>query len=227
MLSDITILVVDDEIDIVEIVKYNLAKEGYGVVTARNGKEAIAQAQIHLPQLILLDMMMPQMNGMDACQTLRSMPQFKDTLIVFLSARSEEYTQVWALDIGADDYIAKPIKPRLLVSKVKALLRRYLTTDNEEDDILKVGNLVIDRQQFLVKQDDILIELPRKEFNLLYLLATQQGRVFTREEILSRIWGDDVIVNDRTIDVHVRKLREKFGDNFIKTIKGVGYKLDP
>ncbi|HNI43920.1 MAG: response regulator transcription factor [Chitinophagales bacterium] len=226
MLSEITILVVDDEIDIVEIVKYNLAKEGYNVVTARNGKEAIAQAQIHLPQLILLDMMMPEMNGMDTCQTLRSMPQFRDTLIVFLSARSEEYTQVWALDIGADDYIAKPIKPRLLVSKVKALLRRYLTNDNEEENILKVGNLVIDRQQFLVRQDDVLIELPRKEFNLLYLLATQQGKVFTREEILSRIWGDDVIVNDRTIDVHVRKLREKFGDNFIKTIKGVGYKLD-
>lgn len=226
MLLDITILVVDDEIDIVEIVKYNLTKEGYNVVTARNGKEAIAQAQIHLPQLILLDMMMPEMNGMDTCQTLRSMPQFKDTLIVFLSARSEEYTQVWALDIGADDYIAKPIKPRLLVSKVKALLRRHLTTDNEEETILKVGNLVIDRQQFLVRQDDVLIELPRKEFNLLYLLATQQGKVFTREEILSRIWGDDVIVNDRTIDVHIRKLREKFGDNFIKTIKGVGYKLD-
>ncbi len=226
MLLDITILVVDDEIDIVEIVKYNLTKEGYNVVTARNGKEAIAQAQIHLPQLILLDMMMPEMNGMDTCQTLRSMPQFKDTLIVFLSARSEEYTQVWALDIGADDYIAKPIKPRLLVSKVKALLRRYLTNDNEEETILKVGNLVIDRQQFFVRQDDVLIELPRKEFNLLYLLATQQGKVFTREEILSRIWGDDVIVNDRTIDVHVRKLREKFGDNFIKTIKGVGYKLD-
>ena len=225
MLSDITILVVDDEVDILTFVQYNLEKEGYRVVVAHNGKEAIDQAQIHLPQLILLDMMMPEMDGMDTCRILREMPQFRDTLIVFLSARSEEYTQVWALDIGADDYIPKPIKPRLLVSKIKALLRRY-GQETEDEKILQVGNLIIDRKQYTVRQNDILIELPRKEFSLLYLLATKQGQVFTREEILHRIWGEDVIVNDRTIDVHIRKLREKFGDHCIKTIKGVGYKLD-
>jgi two-component system alkaline phosphatase synthesis response regulator PhoP len=169
--------------------------------------------------------MMPELDGMQACKALRTDARFSETLIIFLTARNEEFTQVVALDLGADDYIAKPIRPRLLVSKVKSLLRRY-TTDEPEQEIQRIADLEIDREKFMVRRGNETIDLPKKEFNLLYLLASKPGKVFGREEILTRIWGDDVIVNDRTIDVHIRKIREKLGDHYIKTIKGIGYKFD-
>ncbi len=217
-----TILVVDDEKDALEFISYNLEKKGYKVLLANNGEDAIKVAKKYLPQLIILDVMMPKLDGIQTCKALRNLPDFKNTLIVFLSARSEEFTQVTALDIGADDYITKPVKPRLLLSKIKSLLRRY---QKESEDSIKVGDLEINRERFTIRKADISLELPKKEFNLLYLLASKPGKVFTREEILSRVWGD-VIVNDRTIDVHIRKLREKLGGGYIKTIKGIGYKFD-
>lgn len=222
--SKFTILIVDDEPDILEFLDYNLQKEGYQVVLAENGQEAIEKAKADYPDLILLDIMMPEMDGIETCRELRALPEFKNTLIAFLTARSEDFTQIAGFDVGADDYITKPIKPRLLVSRVNALLRRQLKED--ADTIIRVGNLQIDREKFIVRMDDNEIFLPRKEFELLYLLASKPGKVFKREEILSKIWGKDVIVGDRTIDVHIRKLREKLGDDAIKTIKGIGYKLD-
>lgn len=225
MSNEIKILIADDEPDILEFVKYNLEKEGYQVFTAENGNDALQIAQTNLPHLIILDIMMPELDGMQTCKALRNDARFSETLIIFLTARNEEFTQVVALDLGADDYIAKPIRPRLLVSKVKSLLRRY-TTDEPEQEIQRIADLEIDREKFMVRRGNETIDLPKKEFNLLYLLASKPGKVFGREEILARIWGDDVIVNDRTIDVHIRKIREKLGEHYIKTIKGIGYKFD-
>lgn len=225
--KNITILIADDEPDVLEFVQYNLQKEGFIVLTAPNGQKAIDMAKKYLPQLIILDIMMPELDGMQACRELVALPEMKDTIIVFLTARSEEFTQVMALDLGADDYITKPIRPRLLVSKIKSLLRRFQKTETSEDaeTLIAIADLVIDKNTYTLKMNGHPIELPRKEFALLYLLASRPGRVFTREEILNKVWGTDVIVNDRTIDVHIRKLREKLGKGYIKTLKGIGYKF--
>jgi two-component system alkaline phosphatase synthesis response regulator PhoP len=219
------ILLVDDESDILEIVGYNLAQEGYLISTASNGKEAVAKAKSEIPDLIIMDVMMPEMDGMEACENIRRIPELNNVIITFLTARNEDYSQVAGFDAGADDYITKPIKPKLLVSKVKALLRRSKEQD-ENDKTLNVGGIQINREEYKIVKDNIEIVLPRKEFELLYLLASKPGKVFNREEILDKIWGNDVVVGGRTIDVHIRKLREKIGDDFFKTIKGVGYKLE-
>lgn len=220
------ILLVDDEQDILTFISYNLKKEGFEVLTALSGKEAIQIAQKEKPDLIVIDVMMPEMDGIETCQELRAIDELKDTLITFLSARAEDYSQVAGFDAGADDYIAKPIKPRLLVSKIKAILRRKNNISEPVSELeIEVGNIKIDREKYLVYQDDISFALPKKEFELLALLMSKPGKVFTREVILETIWGTDVVVGDRTIDVHIRKLREKLGDKHIETIKGVGYKL--
>ncbi len=224
MANNIKILVVDDEQDALDFIGYNLTKEGFEVITASNGLKAIELAKEHQPQLILLDIMMPELDGIQACKELRQVPELDHTLIVFLTARSEEFTQVVALDIGGDDFLTKPIRPRFLISKIKSLLRRYQQQDSNK--VIKIANLEIDREAFVLKKEDTKLDLPKKEFNLLYLLASKPGKVFTREEILNKIWGTDVIVNDRTIDVHIRKLREKLGPSYIKTIKGIGYKFN-
>lgn len=220
--KDIKILLVDDEPDILEIVGYNLSSEGYQVITAENGVEAVKKAKKELPQLIILDVMMPEMDGIEACETIRKQPELKDVVITFLTARGEDYSQVAGFDAGADDYITKPIKPKVLVSKVKALLRRF---KEEVKDTVKVGNLVINRDEYkiILKGNEII--LPRKEFELLSLLASKPGKVFKRDEILDKVWGNEVVVGGRTIDVHIRKLREKLGDKSFKTVKGVGYKF--
>jgi two-component system, OmpR family, alkaline phosphatase synthesis response regulator PhoP len=223
--KDIKILLVDDEPDILEIVGYNLSQEGYKIFTAENGKEAISIAKKEIPNLIILDVMMPEMDGIEACETIRKMPDLENTIITFLTARSEDYSQLAGFDAGADDYIAKPIKPKVLVSKVKALLRR-LKEKEEKGDVLNVNGIEINREEYKIVKDGIEIILPRKEFELFYLLASKPGKVFTREEILDKVWGNEVIVGGRTIDVHIRKLREKIGDDFFKTIKGVGYKIE-
>ena len=223
--QEITILLVDDEPDILEIVGYNLSQEGYKIITASNGKEAVSTAKKEIPQLIIMDVMMPEMDGIEACEKIRQVPELQNTIITFLTARSEDYSQMAGFDAGADDYISKPIKPRILVSKVKALLRRV--KDNVEVlDILNVGGIEINREEYKIVKEGQEISLPRKEFELFYLLATKPGKVFTREEILDKVWGNEVIVGGRTIDVHIRKLREKIGDEFFKTIKGVGYKIE-
>jgi two-component system alkaline phosphatase synthesis response regulator PhoP len=224
--KDIKILLVDDEQDILEIVGYNLTQEGYKIVTASNGKEAIAVAKKERPQLIIMDVMMPEMDGMEACEKIREIPELKDTIITFLTARSEDYSQVAGFEVGADDYIAKPIKPKLLVSKVKGLLRRLKDEELENSETLTVGNLQINREEYKIIKDGVTIVLPRKEFELLYLLASKPGKVFTRAEILDKVWGNEVIVGGRTIDVHIRKLREKIDEDVFKTIKGVGYKIE-
>ena len=223
--KDIKILLVDDEQDILEIVGYNLSQEGYQIVTATNGKEAIHKAKKELPHLIIMDVMMPEMDGMEACEYIRKISELSNVIIVFLTARSEDYSQVAGFDAGADDYIAKPIKPKVLVSKVKALLRR-LKGEDPKGDILIVGNIEVNREEYKIIQDGKEIVLPRKEFELFYLLASKPGKVFKREEILDKVWGNEVIVGGRTIDVHIRKLREKIGDELFKTIKGVGYKFE-
>ena len=219
------ILIVDDELDILEFLSYNLKKEGYQVFTAPDGNEAIAIAKKELPHLVLLDVMMPGLDGIEVCRELRSVPGLNDVVIAFLTARSEDYSHIAGFDAGADDYINKPIKPRVLISRIKALLRRY-PTGKEGESVIDVGGLKIDRESYLVINDGKEINLPRKEFELLSLLASKPGKVFAREEILNRVWGDEVIVGDRTIDVHIRKLREKIGEDFIKTVKGVGYKFE-
>ena len=224
--KDIKILLVDDEQDILEIVGYNLTQEGYQVITASNGKEAIFKAKKELPQLIIMDVMMPEMDGIEACETIRRMPELQDTIITFLTARSEDYSQVAGFDAGADDYIAKPIKPKVLISKVKALLRRLKSDDAVASSTLIVGDIEINREEYKINKGGEIMVLPKKEFELFYLLATKPGKVFTREEILDRVWGNEVVVGGRTIDVHIRKLREKIGDDFFKTIKGVGYKIE-
>ncbi len=225
--KDIKILLVDDEQDILEIVGYNLSQEGYQIITASNGKEAIAKAKKEHPQLIIMDVMMPEMDGMEACENIRKIPELQDTIITFLTARSEDYSQVAGFDAGADDYIAKPIKPKVLVSKVQALLRRLKGVEGvSSTTTLTVGNIEINREEYKIIKEGEEIILPRKEFELFYLLATKPGKVFTREEILDKVWGNEVVVGGRTIDVHIRKLREKIGDSFFKTIKGVGYKIE-
>ncbi|SRX73330.1 response regulator [Aequorivita antarctica] len=221
--KDITILLVDDEPDIIEIVRYNLTSEGYTVETAENGLEAIAQAKKIKPQLIIMDVMMPKMDGIEACEKIRNIPELAETVITFLTARGEDYSQMAGFEAGADDYITKPIKPKVLVSKVKALLRRF--KEEEEDENIKLGNLTINREEYKILLGKEEIILPRKEFELLALLASKPGKVFKREDILDSIWGNDVIVGGRTIDVHIRKLREKIGDDRFKTVKGVGYKF--
>ncbi|MEL0454938.1 response regulator transcription factor [Tamlana flava] len=221
--KDIKILLVDDEPDILEIVGYNLTSEGYQVVTAENGLQAVKKAKKELPHLIIMDVMMPEMDGIEACELIRKNPDLNNTIVTFLTARGEDYSQVAGFDAGADDYITKPIKPKVLVSKVKALLRRF----KEEDvvDTVKVGNLVINRDEYKITSKGKEIILPRKEFELLSLLASKPGKVFKRDEILDAVWGNEVVVGGRTIDVHIRKLREKIGDDSFKTIKGVGYKF--
>jgi two-component system alkaline phosphatase synthesis response regulator PhoP len=218
------ILLVDDEPDILEFMEYNLKKEGYQVFTAKNGQEAVNKALELHPHLIMLDIMMPEMDGIEACSAIRSYPELNNTLIAFLTARNEDYSQIAGFDVGADDFISKPIKPRVLVSRIKGLLRRV--GGNGTDDSVKIGDLVIDREKYTVTYRDQELVLPRKEFELLSLLISKPGKVFTRDEIMTKVWGDDIIVGDRTIDVHIRKIREKLGDDSIKTIKGVGYKYD-
>ncbi len=220
------ILIVDDEPDIRELIEYNLKKEGYQVFTASNGQEGVAEAKKVLPDLIILDIMMPKMDGIEACSILRTMNEFKNTFMVFLTARSEEYSEIAGFNVGADDYIAKPIKPRALTSRINAILRRNAQSDIEIDNKLEIGDLVIDREAFLVYQRGEKVVLAKKEFELLYLLASKPGKVFTREVILKNIWEDSVVVTNRTIDVHIRKLREKLGDKYVSTVKGVGYKFE-
>ncbi|MBG43030.1 MAG: DNA-binding response regulator [Aequorivita sp.] len=221
--KDITILLVDDEPDILEIIRYNLTSEGYTIETAENGLEAIEQAKKVRPQLIIMDVMMPKMDGIEACEKIRTIPELSETVITFLTARGEDYSQMAGFEAGADDYITKPIKPKVLVSKVKALLRRF--KEEEEDEKIKLGNLTINREEYKIILGKKEMVLPRKEFELLALLASKPGKVFKREDILDSIWGNEVIVGGRTIDVHIRKLREKIGDDKFKTVKGVGYKF--
>ncbi len=222
--KDIKILLVDDEPDILEIVGYNLTAEGYNVLTAENGLQAVKKAKKEKPQLIIMDVMMPEMDGIEACEQIRKLPELSDTIITFLTARGEDYSQVAGFDAGADDYITKPIKPKVLVSKVKALLRR-LKEEESSNSIVTIGDLVIDRDEYKITLKGEEIILPRKEFELLSLLASKPGKVFKREEILDKVWGNEVVVGGRTIDVHIRKLREKIGDDAFKTVKGVGYKF--
>lgn len=221
--KDIKILLVDDEPDILEIVSYNLSAEGYQVITAENGIEAVKKAKKELPQLVILDVMMPEMDGIEACELIRKDPNLNDAVITFLTARGEDYSQLAGFDAGADDYITKPIKPKVLISKVKALLRRFKEEDAKNS--LNIGNLVINRDEYKIVLKGKEILLPRKEFELLSLLASKPGKVFKRDEILDKVWGNEVVVGGRTIDVHIRKLREKIGDGYFKTIKGVGYKF--
>lgn len=223
--KDICILLVDDEPDIIEIIRYNLSSEGYKIVTAENGKQALKVAKKEKPQLIILDVMMPEMDGIETCTQLRKEPDLKETVIAFLTARGEDYSQMAGFDAGADDYITKPIKPKVLTSKVKALLRRFRGGEAKSADLLNAGELLINRDEYKVLKGEEEIMLPRKEFELLYLLASHPGRVYKRVEIMEKIWGNEVVVGDRTIDVHIRKLREKIGDEKIQTIKGVGYKF--
>ncbi len=223
--QDIRILLVDDEPDILEILKYNLISEGYQVSTAKNGLEGVEKAKKKKPHLIILDVMMPEMDGIEACEKIRNTEGLEDTIITFLTARGEDYSQVAGFDAGADDYITKPVKPKVLMSKVKALLRRLKKSEEPQADIKKVGNIVINREEYKVVNKGKEIILPRKEFELLSLLTSKPDKVFKREVILDKVWGQEVVVGGRTIDVHIRKLREKIGDHHFKTVKGVGYKF--
>jgi two-component system alkaline phosphatase synthesis response regulator PhoP len=222
--KDIKILLVDDENDVVEIIKYNLEQEGYQLETASNGKEALKKAQINTPHLVIMDVMMPEMDGIEACEELRSDPTFNDTIIMFLTARGEDYSYVAAFDAGADDYVTKPIKPKIIVSKVKALLRR-LKNEEKNQDKIQFGKFIIDKERYEVTHKGKTFSLPRKEFELLFLLASKLDKVVKREKIMELVWGSGVVVGDRTIDVHIRKLREKLGNKYFKTVKGVGYKF--
>ena len=216
---------VDDEPDILEIVSYNLSSEGYQVFTATNGVEGVEKAKKILPHLIILDVMMPEMDGIEACEIIRRTPELESTIITFLTARGEDYSQVAGFEAGADDYITKPIKPKVLVSKVKALLRRLKKDSGGGDEIVSVGNIVINREEYKIVNNGKEITLPRKEFELLSLLTSKPNKVFKRETILDKVWGNEVVVGGRTIDVHIRKLREKIGEEHFKTVKGVGYKF--
>ena len=220
------ILLVDDEQDILEFLSYNLKKEGYDLYTANNGNEALTIAKNVIPDLIILDVMMPDMDGMETCRILRELPGLQNVMIAFLTARNEDYSQIAGFEVGADDYINKPIKPRVLISRIKALLRWAEGDNSEKIEKIESGGIKIDRERYLIIQDGIELNLPKKEFELLALLASKPGKVFTRELILYSVWGGDVVVGDRTIDVHIRKLREKIGEDFIKTIKGIGYKFE-
>ncbi|MDX9881498.1 MAG: response regulator transcription factor [Prolixibacteraceae bacterium] len=225
------ILLVDDEVDILEFISYNLEKDGYKVYTAQNGIEAIKIAEKKIPDLIILDVMMPEMDGIAACEEIRKIPALQNTVIAFLTARSEDYSQIAGFEAGADDYITKPIRPKVLISRVKALLKRKAgvqvtgNTPAENLHTLMIGDLIIDKERYLVRKGEEEMILPRKEFELLSLLVSKPGKVFTREEIYYSVWGDNVVVGDRTIDVHIRKLREKIGNDHIKTLKGIGYKF--
>jgi len=218
------ILIVDDDPDIIEILTYNLSNEGYNVKSAVNGIEALKKAKKFIPDIILLDVMMPEMDGIEACSNLREIESLSKSMIIFLSARGEDFTQIAAFDAGADDYINKPVKPKILLKKISSISRRILSENNNTSNII-IGSLVIDRESYTVTIEKDEIALPRKEFELLYLLASKPGKVLTRDEIMFKVWGTQVVVGDRTIDVHVRKLREKIGEKYIKTIKGVGYKF--
>jgi two-component system alkaline phosphatase synthesis response regulator PhoP len=218
------ILVVDDDPDIVEILRYNLSLAGYEVKSASNGKECIKKAKLFVPELILLDVMMPEMDGIEACSLLKEIPSLINTRIIFLSARNEDYTQLSAFDAGADDYISKPVKPKILLKKINSIIKRIYSNSNDEH-IIKLNEITINRNKFVVVKENIEINLPKKEFELFFLLASKPGNVFTRDQIMSKVWGSDIIVGDRTIDVHIRKLREKIGDLHFKTVKGVGYKF--
>lgn len=223
------ILLVDDEPDILEFLAYNLKKEGFQVQTAQNGREALKVAQEQLPHLIVLDVMMPGMDGIETCEEIKKQPQLQDSLVAFLTARGEDYSQIAGFEAGADDYIAKPIKPKVLVSRVRALLKRFRPGSEGEAEggkgLIVIGELTIDRERYVVQLRDQELNLPKKEFELLLLLASKPDKVFTRDEIYNAVWGDNIIVGDRTIDVHIRKLREKIGQDHIRTIKGVGYKF--
>jgi two-component system, OmpR family, alkaline phosphatase synthesis response regulator PhoP len=220
------ILVVDDDPDIVELLQYNLTRENYEVTSAENGKTAITTALAYKPDIILMDVMMPVMDGITACRQLRELPEFKETFIIFLTARSEEFSEVAAFEAGADDFISKPIKPRALLSRLAAYVRRDISQSPEANEVIQAGNLRIDRTSFTVFKNNAKIILPKKEFELLAFLATTPDKVFNREELLNNIWGTDVFVIARTVDVHIRKVREKIGEEHIKTIKGVGYKFN-
>ncbi len=223
--EDIKILLVDDEPDIIEIIRFNLSQEGYQILSASDGFEALKVAEKHLPHLIIMDVMMPNMDGIEACEQLRKDPRFVETIIMFLTARGEEYSYVAAFEAGADDYVTKPIKPKVLTSKVKGLLRRFKKNQKSENRLLFDG-LVVDREAYKVILNDQEMSLPRKEFELFYLLASKPDKVFGRDEIMDKVWGGNVVVGDRTIDVHIRKLREKIGQHYFKTIKGIGYKFN-
>ena len=221
------ILIVDDEDDILQFIKYNLEKDNFQVSIASNGKKGILLAEEENPDLIILDIMMPEMDGVEVCRQLRSKPKFDDTIITFLTARGEDYSQIAAFEVGGDDYITKPIRPRVLISRIKALLRRKQRTGSRpEENVLRINKLIIDKEKVTVQINGKGIDLAKKEFELLSLLASRPGKVFTREEIFRKIWGNDVIVGNRTIDVHIRKLREKIGNDYIKTSKGIGYKME-
>jgi two-component system alkaline phosphatase synthesis response regulator PhoP len=222
--SEITILLVDDEPDILEFLGYNLEKEGYKVVTAKNGQKGLKLAREVKPQLVILDVMMPVMDGIETCSEIRKVPELANTLVAFLTARGEDYSQIAGFDAGADDYINKPIKPKVFISRIQALLRR-LKEEPENANIVNLRDFTIDKSRYLVMKDQTEINLVRKEFELLQFLISQQGKVVTRDEIFENVWGDNVVVGDRTIDVHIRRIREKLGVDSIKTVKGVGYKF--
>jgi two-component system alkaline phosphatase synthesis response regulator PhoP len=224
--SPLKILVVDDDLDIIEILKYNLNKSGYLVKSAKNGIEAIKRAKKFMPNIILMDVMMPEMSGIEACSEIKQIDELSETMIIFLSARSEDYTQISAYDAGADDYISKPIKPKILLKKISNIAKKIKSNKNMPI-VLDLGSIKINREEYLVTQNKNEIMLPRKEFELLFLLASKPEKVFNRDEIMNKVWGTQVVVGDRTIDVHIRKLREKIGDKHIKTLKGVGYKFKP
>lgn len=223
--SEIKILLVDDEPDILEIVGYNLKNEGYKIYTAKNGIEAVQSAKKHEPHLIILDIMMPEMDGIEACEKIRAINGLENVLITFFTARSEDYSQMAGFDVGADDYITKPIKPKVLISKIKALLRRVDDVNTSSAEKINIGDFIIDREEYVIVKNGDKMSLPRKEFELFALLASKPGKVFKRDDILNQVWGNEVVVGGRTIDVHIRKLREKLGDDHFKTIKGVGYKF--
>ncbi|MDA8558226.1 response regulator transcription factor [Flavobacteriaceae bacterium] len=219
------ILIVDDDPDIIEILRYNLSLAGYEVKAASNGKEAIKKAKIFFPEIILLDVMMPEMDGIEACRLIREIPSLNNSRIIFLSARNEDYTQLSAFDAGADDYISKPVKPKILLKKISSIFKRIHKKENKIQ-LIDLGEIKIDRNKYLVFINKNEIQLPKKEFELFFLLASKPGNVFSRDEIMNKVWGSDVIVGDRTIDVHIRKLREKIGDLYFKTVKGIGYKFN-
>ena len=225
MKESLKILIVDDDLDIIEILKYNLNNSGYFVKSANNGIKAIKKAKKFLPDIILMDVMMPEMTGIEACSEIRKIDQLRNTIIIFLSARSEDYNQISAYDAGADDYISKPVKPKILLKKISNIAKK-IKLENSYSKILDFGSLKINREKYLVVKNKNKIFLPRKEFELLFLLGSKPEKVFTREEIMNTVWGTQVVVGDRTIDVHIRKLREKIGEKYIKTIKGVGYKFE-
>ena len=223
-ISSIKVLVVDDDPDIVEILKYNLKNSGYSVKSAGNGVEAIKKAKKFIPNIILMDVMMPEMSGIEACEEIKNIDQLSQAIIIFLSARSEDYTQISAYDAGADDYISKPVKPKILLKKISNIAKK-INSEKSDPKTIDLGSIKINKEEYVVIKDKKEILLPRKEFELLFLLATKPEKVFTREEIMNKVWGTQVVVGDRTIDVHVRKLREKIGEKHIKTLKGVGYKF--